>query len=209
MSLKIVHLPGDSGNYEVIYDAAIAAADVPGVAIEIGLRRGGGSKQIIDAMVKTDKRKTMVAVDPYGNIDYNTVVDFNKGPQTVKMDYTNSMRDQCLVNMYEYAQMSKVNFVFFPLEDTEFFKRFADGIPVYEEFKRLETQYSIVHFDGPHFTDDVLNEIYFFMPRTPRGAAFVFDDVSYYDHSVVDKVLIENGWLNKAKMPYKWSYIKG
>lgn len=207
--LKIVHLPGDSGNYEVVFDAAVISADIPGVALEIGLRRGGGTKQIIDGMVSVNKRKPVIAVDPYGNIEYNTVVDYNKGPQTVRMDYTNNMRNECLVNLYDYAQMNKINFTFIPLEDTEFFKRFADGIPIYEDFKRIETQYSMVHFDGPHFTQDVLDEIKFFMfERTAAGSAFVFDDVSYYDHSAVDKVLLENGWKIRAQTPHKWSYTK-
>ncbi len=209
MELKIIHTPGDGGNYEVISDAAHVSDGVPGVCLEIGLRRGGGTRHIMDVIAQQKIKRVMVAVDPYGNIDYNTVVDFSKGPQVVKMDYTNDMRDQCMVNMYEFAQMAKVNFLYFPLEDTEFMARFADGIPVYEEFKRMETQYSMIHFDGPHFTKDVVKEVEFFMSRTPKGGAYVFDDVSYYEHDVVDKLLLANGFSNHLKTPHKWSYIKG
>jgi cephalosporin hydroxylase len=206
MNLKIINLPGDSGDYDLITDAVERSTVCKGPAIEIGLRRGGGTKHIIDVIAKQENKRDVVAIDPYGNIDYNTVVDSNAGPQTVKMDYTNTMRNECLVNLYDYAEMMKVNFVFINLEDTEFMKRYADGIPIYQEFKRLESKYSFVHFDGPHFTDDVVKEIEFFNPRMELGATYVFDDVSYYDHGVVDKILLENGWTNLQKKPFKWSY---
>lgn len=206
MQLKIINLPGDSGDYDLITEAAEITSGLTGFACEIGLRRGGGTKHMIDVIAKQNPKRDMLAIDPYGNIDYNTVVNFNAGPQVVKLDYTNTMRNECLVNLYDYAEMQKVNFIFINLEDTEFFKRYADGVPVYQEHKRLVNSYSLVHFDGPHFTDDVVKEIEFFMPRAELGAAFVFDDVSYYDHSIVDKILLENGWKNLQKKSFKWSY---
>lgn len=208
MQLKIINLPGDSGDYDLITQAVELSEGLTSPAIEIGLRRGGGTKHIIDVVANQQFKRDVVAIDPYGNIDYNTVVNSNIGPQVVKMDYTNTMRNECLVNLYDYAEMKKVNFVFINLEDTEFFKRYADGIPIYQEHKRIEDKYSFVHFDGPHFTDDVVKEIEFFNPRMEVGATYVFDDVSYYDHSVVDKILLESGWKNLQKKPYKWSYIK-
>lgn len=208
MNLKIINLPGDSGDYDLITEAVQLSHGVPGAAVEIGLRRGGGTKHIIDVVAKQEHKRNVIAIDPYGNIDYNTVVDSRAGPQVVKMDYTNTMRNECLVNLYDYAEMQKVNFVFINLEDTEFFNRYADGVPIYQEHKIIESKYSFVHFDGPHFTNDVVKEIEFFMPRTSNGATFVFDDVSYYDHAVVDKILLEGGWKHIQQKSFKWSYQK-
>jgi hypothetical protein len=210
-NLKLIDLPGDSGNYEVITDAAnfVSANKTPGLAIEIGLRRGGGSKAMIDAMVANDYRRPLVGIDPYGNIDYNTSIGTVDNQVTTKMDYTNDMRADCMVNMYEYCKMHRVNFTFINLEDTEFFSRYADGVPIYDEHKEIWNQYALVHFDGPHFLPDVLKEIEFFDSRTPPDAAYVFDDVSYYKHEVVDNHLLATGWKNRLKTPHKWSYIKG
>lgn len=205
INLKIINLPGDSGDYDLITDAVERSNGLKGPAVEIGLRRGGGTKHVIDVIAKQEFKRDVIAIDPYGNIDYNTVVD-HTGPKVVKMDYTNTMRNECLVNLYDYAEMMKVNFVFINLEDTEFFERYKDGVPVYQEFKRIESKYSFVHFDGPHFTDDVVKEIEFFMPRMEKNATFVFDDVSYYDHSIIDKILLENGWTHLQKKSFKWSY---
>jgi len=204
----VIELPGDGGNYEVIDDAISSTKGVPGMALEIGLRRGGGCKHMIDMMVASDQKRVLLAIDPYGNIDYVTKIG---GPTTVvtKMDYTNKMRNECLINMYLYCLKNNINFIFFNLEDTEFMNRFADGIPVYEENKRMETQYAVIYFDGPHEVEPVMKEVEFFEPRAPKGAVFVFDDVTYYDHSVIDKFMLDRGWTNKLKTHHKWSYLKG
>lgn len=202
-------LPGDGGNYEVIIDAVRAIKDVPGMAMEIGLRRGGGSKRIIDAMVETGQKRPLIGLDPYGNIDYVTMLNLNSPTVVTKMDYTNVMRNECLINMYIYCLQKNVNFIFFNLEDTEFMNRFADGVPIYEEHKRMETQYAVIYFDGPHEVDPVMKEVEFFEPRAPKGAVFVFDDVSYYNHDIVDKFMVDRGWTNRMKTRHKWSYTKG
>lgn len=202
-------LPYDGHDYHVVSDAVESVQGVPGMACEIGLRRGGGSKFMIDAMIRTKQKRTLIGIDPYGNIDYITKKLPNDAETVVtKMDYTNEMRDLCIINMYLYSARNQINFLFFPLEDTEFFKRYADGVPVYEENKRIETQYAVVYFDGPHQVDPVRTEIEFFDARTAKGSAFIFDDVSYYDHSILDRELHERGWVNKIRSPHKWSYIK-
>lgn len=204
-----IQLPADGHDYHVVTDATVAVKGVPGLACEIGLRRGGGSKYMIDALRGTGQKRTLIGIDPYGNIDYVTKKLPNDAETIVtKMDYTNEMRDICMVNMYLYCFRKGINFLFFPMEDTEYFKRYADGVPVYEENKRMETEYALIYFDGPHQVDPVMQEILFFDPRSPKGAAYIFDDVSYYDHSVIDRELHQRGWRNKIRSPHKWSYIK-
>jgi hypothetical protein len=66
------------------------------------------------------------------------------------------------------CQGKKVNFQFFNLEDTEFFERYAEGVPVYNQVKTIWKTYSFVHFDGPHAFDSLMTEIDFFYKRITR-----------------------------------------
>ncbi len=198
-------LPTDSQNYDVLTEGVARTQSVVGMTCEIGLRRGGGTKYILDALVDTKQQdKVHIAIDPFGNIEYPEGDD----GQVIRCDYTNAMRDECLVNLYLYAAQRQVSILFFNLEDTEFFTRFADGVPVYRNTKSLETQYSFVHFDGPHTVRHLKTEIDFFHPRTPTGAVFVFDDVGLYDHAEIDAYLTGLGWSVYRTTPRKWAYIK-
>lgn len=200
--LNIINLPGDSANYEVLQKAALHSRDVPGLACEIGLRRGGGSKVIIDAIAGSGK--TLIAIDPYGNIEYRPN-DF----QVMRLDYTNSMRDEALVNMYNYCRYKNINFYFYNMEDTEFFKRFEDGVPIYNEYKEIVNQYSLVHFDGPHDVDSLKIETRFFAQRTPVGGTWCFDDIHDYNHGLIeDECIIPAGFNVLMKEGRKAAYVK-
>ena len=135
-------ISGDSSNYE-FFDEAIQLLKNPiGVSVEIGVRRGMGSKCIIDAYRKYHPQIKLVhlGIDPYGNIEYRMA----DKSTPVRLDYTNNMKREALIDLTrEYPEFNLVN-----LEDNEFFKRFADGYPVYDNFKRLITQYETIHFDG-------------------------------------------------------------
>jgi hypothetical protein len=95
------------------------------------------------------------------------------------------------------------------MEDTEFFMRFEDGVPVYNEYKQILKDYALVFFDGPHDVPSVLKEISFFSSRTPVGGIWVFDDITYYDHDVVEKVIFNLGFQPMEKTLVKASYKKG
>lgn len=178
------------------------SAGVPGLTCEIGLRRGGGTKHIIDALAIHAPHKTHVAIDPYGHIPYE-----HKEGQVVQLDYTNEMRDECLSNLYQYTRLKRVPFIFFNLEDTEFFKRYADGVPVYNVEKRVYNEYSFVHFDGPHAVEPLKEEIMFFLGRIQPGACWVFDDVvGYYDHDVIEAMLFSNSFRLIDKTHHKALY---
>lgn len=196
-------LPSDSADYEVLIEAVRKVVNVSGMTCEIGLRRGGGSRYILDTLLETKQSKLHIAIDPYGNIPYAP-----NDNDMVLFDYTNEMRNECLLNMYLYCMQKKASFLFFNLEDTEFFARFSDGVPVYEGQKRIETQYSLVHFDGPHAVAALKVEIDFFHPRSPKGAVFVFDDVELYSHAEVDSYLTPLGWRCYRKATRKWAYSK-
>lgn len=215
----------DSQQYEILWNAASKIKGVEGAVVEIGTRRGGSAKIIIDSLVKNqDTNRSMFCIDPYGNIDYpetnKAISTFSpttpiKGdPQAtdvvnqIKHDYNNDMRNRIIPSLYYYGYNAGLDFTFFCLEDTEFFARYADGVPVYNEHKKLETDYSFVFFDGPHTNEALLTEIEFFNSRTPVGAVYVFDDIWMYDHDMIEKNIQSFGFELLEKKEIKASYQK-
>ncbi len=202
----------DSLNYEILVNGVYEIKNVPGIVCEIGTRRGGSAKWIIDSLVGNDDLdRTFITIDPYGNIEYNHG-DGDVGPKKSLVDYTNKMRNETIPYLYTYALDKLNNFIFFNLEDTEFFERYKDGIPVYsdEKGKKLVNEYSLVFFDGPHDYDSVYKEVVFFNERTPIGAIYVFDDVSdNYNHNLLEnEILLNFGWTMLEASDRKISYKK-
>lgn len=205
MDVKLIpSLPTDSKNYEVLTEGVEKIASIDGLTCEIGLRRGGGTKYILDALRATGQQRVHIAVDPYGNIEYPEGDD----GRVIRCDYTNEMRDEALVNLYLYCLQNKQPFIFFNLQDTEFFARFADGVPVYNQQKTIHTQYALVHFDGPHTVDCLREEVDFFQSRSPQGSVWVFDDVGLYDHQQVHQYVRTLGWKLYRTTERKWAYSK-
>lgn len=195
----------NGSDYEILSLAAKSIGWVKGLTVEIGLREGGGTKRIIDGLLKINPvGRTHIAIDPYGQIDY-----LFKDNETVSYDYTNDMRNRALSELYSYIQGKPINFYLYPMEDFEFFKRFPDGVPIYSEKKKqLINHYALVYFDGPHTTETTMNETLFFAPRASHEAIFVYDDVEgFYDHSQIANYLLKNGWevfkAAKTKIAYK------
>ena len=192
---------GDSLEYE-FFDEAIQLLKNPiGVSVEIGVRRGMGTKCIIDAYRKYHPSIQLkhLGIDPYGNILYRTS-DNDKGG---RLDYTNKMKqDALLAIIKEYPEFNFVN-----LEDSEFFKRYADGYPIYDFEKRLLTQYETVHFDGPHDTESVMNEVNFFLDRRPKQCVYIFDDIDTHDIDKIGEHLIWNGFKQFKKGNRKAVFI--
>jgi len=192
---------GDSLEYE-FFDEAIQLLKNPiGVSVEIGVRRGMGTKCIIDAYRKYHPSIQLkhLGIDPYGNILYRTS-DNDKGG---RLDYTNKMKqDALLAIIKEYPEFNLIN-----LEDSEFFKRFADGYPIYNENKILLKEYETVHFDGPHDTESVMNEVNFFLERKPKQCVYIFDDIDTHDIDKIGEHLIWNGFKEFKKGERKAVYI--
>jgi hypothetical protein len=192
---------GDSSEYE-FFDEAIQLLKNPiGVSVEIGVRRGMGTKCIIDAYRKYHPNisLTHLGIDPYGNILYRTS-DSDKGG---RLDYTNKMKqDALLAIIKDYPEFNLIN-----LEDSEFFKRYADGYPIYNYEKKLLTQYETVHFDGPHDTESVMKEVNFFLDRRPKQCVYIFDDIDTHDIDKIGEHLIWNGFKQFKKGNRKAVYI--
>lgn len=194
-------ISGDSREYE-FFDEAIKLLKNPiGVSVEIGVRRGMGTKCIIDAYRKyhPNIKLNHLGIDPYGNILYRTSDNDNGG----RLDYTNKMKQEALLDLIkEYPEFNLIN-----LEDSEFFKRFADGYPIYDYEKKLLTQYEMVHFDGPHDTESVMKEVNFFLKRRPKQCVYIFDDIDTHDIDKIGKHLIWNSFKEFKKGERKAVYI--
>ena len=217
----------DSSEYEILVNGVVKVKDVEGAILEIGSRRGGSAKMIMDALeVNGDANRSMFCVDPYGNIDleitnlnastfYSGKYDIEGDPKSkeetlpAKFDYTNTMRDRIVPSLYFYAFSKGINFSFFFLEDTEFFKAFPNGVPVYDEVKKIEDKFAFVFYDGPHTNQAVIDEMAYFMDKAPIGTVWVFDDIWMYDHDMIENdYLFTNGFEILEKGNVKASYVK-
>jgi hypothetical protein len=215
----------DSQEYEILSNAALKIKGIEGAVVEIGSRRGGSAKLIIDALVHNgDTARSMFCIDPYGNIEYYCTnksitghslgVEIEGDPNSLentkplRFDYTNDMRNRTVPSLYYYGLQRLSNFQFFLLEDIEFFKRYADGVPVYDQFKKLENTYALVFFDGPHDNPTVDIETNFFLERSTIGTVFVYDDIWMYDHARAEKLIFAQGFVILEKGNVKASYIK-
>lgn len=216
----------DSQEYDILVNAAKNIKGVEGAVVEIGTRRGGSAKMIIDALESIgETNRPMFCIDPYGNIDleitninasihYPGKYQVEGDPMSkdasfkTKFDYTNDMRNRIIPSLYYYAFQRGLNFTFFCLEDHEFFKRYADGVPIYEEQKKMINQYAYVFFDGPHTNEAVDEELDFFLKRDTKGTTFVFDDIWMYDHDKFEKIMFDHGYEILEKRDIKASYHK-
>ena len=194
----------DSREYHILKNAVSLVSNVDGLTCEIGVREGGSTKLILDTLRETNQNKVHIAIDPFGNIEYEHWENRKE-----RIDYTNSMKNRMLKNLYEYCDKHSMECLYFPLEDTEFFEKFKEGVPIYNEHKYIVNQYSLVFFDGPHTTKLVKEEFDFFYDKVPSGGVIVFDDIDQYPHMQnLDAYILEKGFKTITKGGCKISYMK-
>lgn len=197
---------GDSEDYYIINNAIKEVKNIPGIICEIGTRKGRSVKEIIDSLLENDDlHRNIVCIDPYGDLDYKIGED-----RVIPGGYNNTMKSEFLISISDYIINKPVNLILLPIEDTEFFKRFYDGVPFYNKNKNIINDYAFVFFDGPHNIRDIMKEIEFFNSRSLNGSVWVFDDVSdFYPHNeIVEKWLFDNNWVLLQKTNKKASYKK-
>lgn len=167
-------ISGDSGEYEFLTEAVNISKDVPGMCIEIGLRRGLGTKTIIDAVRQYCFDKTVVAVDPYGSILYQP----REHVEPCRLDYTNQMKAETLAALWAYIAENPVDFKFYNWTDEFYFNKMEDGEVVYDLEPDFKKYFSMIHLDGPHSVEAVNKEIDWFYERMLPGATLVIDDIT-------------------------------
>ena len=197
---------GDSGEYEFIKEAVELSKDVPGMCVEIGVRRGLGTKTIIDAVREYCPGKTVIAVDPYGSILYQP----REHVEPCRLDYDNPMKNQTMAAMWSYIAEHPVNFRFECLTDELFFEKYANGVPKYDIDASIEEWYSMVHLDGPHNYEAVSNEIIWFNRRMKSGAVIVIDDITpdFIKIEPINELLVSLGWEILKQGFKKGLYVK-
>ena len=218
-------IEGDSLEYEILKNAAADIKDVDGLTCEIGVRLGMGSLAIMSQTMMENTKRTHIGIDPFGNIRYQHG-DYCKCPSCAAgwkdspANYTNNLKRKFLKSIYDWCYAADTEFLFFGLEDTEFFERFADGVPIYFHdsdvgdqnykekmgWKKLVNKYALVHIDGPHDLKTIQVETNFFIDRISIGGYIVYDDVDGYDHKVIDAQLLQNGYVCVDRGQRKISY---
>ena len=200
----ITDIEGDSYDYELLDSAVKRIKNPIGSSFEIGVRRGMGSKTIIDAYRKYHPKLIdliHVGLDPYGDLPYN----FSETIKNAKSDYTNLMKRETIINFAKKYQ----EFHFVNLDTYEFFKRFSDGYPVYQKKKIIINKFEIVHFDGLHDLKNVTLEVEYFLRHLSEHTIFIFDDIDAFDMEKIGMLLQNNNFKvfeskeRKASFEYK------
>ena len=200
----ITSFEGDSDEYE-IFDSSVKRLMRPiGSSFEIGVRRGMGSKLIIDAYRKYHPNlhnHVHIGLDPYGELPYNFSEDrkFN-----TDHDYTNLMKREMIINFSKKNQ----EFIFVNLDTFEFFKRFKDGYPIYSKVKKIIDKFEIVHFDGLHDIENVSLEIDYFLDHLSDQTIFILDDIDTFDFKNIKNKLHKNNFklieMGKRKASFEY-----
>ena len=177
-------IKGDSSEYHLITKhIGKLNIDRATLTCEIGLREGLGSKIIMDA-VREHKPNLYkhVAIDPYNNLSYEHYD--NEG--SVVAGYTEEMKQKTVSYLYQ----NYPEFDFYHMTDDYYFKTMGDGhqLGLFNNMM-LFGLYKVVHFDGPHTTDAVIQELNFFIPRSETKALFIIDDFKDLKMGIVDMLL--------------------
>jgi len=172
-------IQGDSIEYEFITEE-IEKLNLTDIVLtcEIGLRRGLGSKTIMDAVIsKAIPHYRHLAVDPYGNLKYT---HYDNG-LPYRRDYTDFMKIETLFDLVKYKE-----FAFFEFPDTYFFETMKKGYPFSINGKTVyKSNYSVVHLDGPHTTEAVNQEVAFFMRHMEQESLLILDDHNEYNTKTI------------------------
>ena len=177
-------IKGDSSEYHLITKhIGKLNIDRATLTCEIGLREGLGSKIIMDA-IREHKPNLYkhVAIDPYNNLSYEHYD--NEG--RVVAGYTEEMKQKTVSYLYQ----NYPEFDFYHMTDDYYFRTMGDGhqLGLFNNMM-LFGLYKVVHFDGPHTTDAVIQELNFFIPRSETKALFIIDDFKDLKMGIVDMLL--------------------
>lgn len=193
---------GYSENYEGIREAVRLIKNVPGATVEIGVRRGYGSVNIMETCINNGDQRIHIAIDPYGGLSYITpdgIADFV---------YANKMKRECIADMYSWCTTRNQELFFFSMEDTEFFQRFSDGVPYYSNGKKtLINRYSLVMLDGVHTQQAVQKQVDFFISRISTGGIIICDNLDWYNHAPIEHSMFDGGFTVFKRLPHNKAVI--
>ena len=184
-------IEGDSKEYPLLTNAAERVAKrefkQPLLTAEIGVRRGLGSKLIMEYIRPIYSGLHFhIGIDPYGDLSYS----HHDKTEPVVADYNNNMMSEHLKDFADMKRYKLMN-----MTDTQFFDICFNGVLFYEDGAEYKLNtYHLVHFDGPHITPAVVAETVFFAQRSVIGSIFIFDDWQTYDSQLVKNVAASFGF---------------
>jgi hypothetical protein len=187
-----VTLTGDSIEYELLTEAA-RKTTVPGMVCEVGTRLGAGIQAIIDGI---SGPRPILSIDPYGDVAYH---HSDAHPKLYGHGYDQAMLVQALATIPAACHAKGHLWLPFIMEDSEFFRRFADGVPLYAGVKHVANDYAFVHLDGPHTTEKVGEETEFFLNRVPLGGVIAYDNWYYFNAEGIGEMLTMAGFELEVK----------
>lgn len=193
----------DGNEYHLLDIACDLVKDVPGLIVELGNYLGGGMLRMMNHFHNNGSQRIFVGIDPYGAIPYANVNGVNHC-----YAYSNRTKSAFLSQIYKVCHERNTNFIFFNITDNQFFNRFPDGIPVYEEQEVIHSAYALVVIDGPHEYNAVFNEFNFFKSRMNTNGIIVFDDICDYDHKTLHEIILAEGFDVVNYSTYKAVYKK-
>lgn len=199
----------DTADIHILAEAALSIKDVEGLVIEIGTRLGGGILHIIENCLKNDDKRFFLGVDPYGDILYKHG-EFSCGPKSLveRCSFNSSMMSAYLSEIYSFCWENDIYFQHFILEDTEFFRIYKDGVILYADEKLIINKYALVHIDGPHNLESVIEDAKFFLDKVSVGGYVIFDDVVDYKHEIVHELMVNNNFVETLTSNRKIAYKK-
>ena len=173
--------------------------EVRGAYAQIGLGTGDSAHTILQS---TPLDKKLIIVDPYGSIGYRMMSEDELGYPSTKESRDNNVQIEVLAGLYDYALESRRHFLFYPMEDIEFYQRFQTGIFYYEEGEQIRTnEYGFVYFNAENCIGNLIEGIRFMDERTPKDGVWVFNNINDYNtrqQEMLDELMEE------ANMDAQW-----
>ena len=173
--------------------------EVRGAYAQIGLGTGDSAHTILQS---TPLDKKLIIVDPYGSIGYRMMYEDELGYPSTKESRDNNVQIEVLAGLYDYALESQRHFLFYPMEDIEFYQRFQRGIFYYEEGEQIRTnEYGFVYFNAENCIGNLIEGIRFMDERTPKDGVWVFNNINDYNtrqQEMLDELMEE------ANMDAQW-----
>ena len=173
--------------------------EVRGAYAQIGLGTGDSAHTILQS---TPLDKKLIIVDPYGSIGYRMMSEDELGYPSTKESRDNNVQIEVLAGLYDYALESQRHFLFYPMEDIEFYQRFQTGIFYYNEGEQIRTnEYGFVYFNAENCIVNLIEGIRFMDERTPKDGVWVFNNINDYNtrqQEMLDELMEE------ANMDAQW-----
>lgn len=173
--------------------------EVRGAYAQIGLGTGDSAHTILQS---TPLDKKLIIVDPYGSIGYRMMSEDELGYPSTKESRDNNVQIEVLAGLYDYARESQRHFLFYPMEDIEFYQRFQTGIFYYNEGEQIRTnEYGFVYFNAENCIGNLIEGIRFMDERTPKNGVWVFNNIN--DYNTRQQELLDE-LMEEANMDAQW-----